>query len=405
MVPEITDKHREIFKSLASGWMRIGATCVQLTQGNEVLIGCPNSVSSSMPALSASSRTSGLSLQVYGVADLRWAPSAESMLDVFVSLLTADSDLDSLTAALVETQDRLVALYELTQATRRTLDVPHLLDLLIKQSKHLMDVDGGFVVLKESGKTAIIHQVSETPLHPAHMEAAATLYQRDPNRHIFKDSETLPGGIRNVMMVSLPVRDEITAAVGLFNKTGNFTTPDIKLAKAIAGLIGAQLENALLHKEAVERTRLETEMDIARQVQTAILPQSIPQVKGLDVYAESTPALEVGGDFFDVLERSQDSLVFALGDVTGKGMPAALLMSMTHTIIKSASRNMPFDRPHQVLNRLNHDMSADFSSVSMFTTVILGLLDCQTGTLHFSNAGQSPIYYVPAQGEPVLLEA
>ncbi len=78
MVPEITDKHREIFKSLASGWMRIGATCVQLTQGNEVLIGCPNSVSSSMPALSASSRTSGLSLQVYGVADLRWAPSAES---------------------------------------------------------------------------------------------------------------------------------------------------------------------------------------------------------------------------------------------------------------------------------------------------------------------------------------
>lgn len=405
MVPEITDKHREIFKSLASGWMRIGATCVQLTQGNEVLIGCPNSVSSSMPALSASSRTSGLSLQVYGVADLRWAPSAESMLDVFVSLLTADSDLDSLTAALVETQDRLVALYELTQATRRTLDVPHLLDLLIKQSKHLMDVDGGFVVLKESGKTAIIHQVSETPLHPAHMEAAATLYQRDPNRHIFKDSETLPGGIRNVMMVSLPVRDEITAAVGLFNKTGNFTTPDIKLAKAIAGHIGAQLENALLHKEAVERTRLETEMDIARQVQTAILPQSIPQVKGLDVYAESTPALEVGGDFFDVLERSQDSLVFALGDVTGKGMPAALLMSMTHTIIKSASRNMPFDRPHQVLNRLNHDMSADFSSVSMFTTVILGLLDCQTGTLHFSNAGQSPIYYVPAQGEPVLLEA
>jgi serine phosphatase RsbU (regulator of sigma subunit)/anti-sigma regulatory factor (Ser/Thr protein kinase) len=283
--------------------------------------------------------------------------------------------------------------------------VPHLLDLLIKQSKHLMDVDGGFVVLKESGKTAIIHQVSETPLHPAHMEAAATLYQRDPNRHIFKDSETLPGGIRNVMMVSLPVRDEITAAVGLFNKTGNFTTPDIKLAKAIAGHIGAQLENALLHKEAVERTRLETEMDIARQVQTAILPQSIPQVKGLDVYAESTPALEVGGDFFDVLERSQDSLVFALGDVTGKGMPAALLMSMTHTIIKSASRNMPFDRPHQVLNRLNHDMSADFSSVSMFTTVILGLLDCQTGTLHFSNAGQSPIYYVPAQGEPVLLEA
>lgn len=405
MLPEITGKHLESFKSLAAGWMRVGATCVQLLKGNEVLIGCPNSNSSNEPSLLVTSLGSGLSLQVYGVTDVRWVPTAESMLDVFGNLLTSDADLENLTAALVETQDRLVALYELTQATRRTLDMPKLLDLLIRQSKHLMDVDGGFVVLKEKGKQTIIHQVSENPLHPAHAEAAATLYLRDPNRHIFKDSETLPANLKNVMMVTLPVRDEISAAVGLFNKTGNFTTPDIKLAKAIAGHIGAQLENALLHKEAVERARLETEMDIARQVQMAILPQDIPQVKGVDVFATSTPALEVGGDFFDVIDRSEESLVFAVGDVTGKGMPAALLMSMTHTIIKSASRNMPFTQPHQVLDRLNHDMAADFANVGMFTTVMLGMVDCASCKLHYSNAGQSPIYYVPAKDEPILLEA
>lgn len=405
MLPEITGKHLESFKSLAAGWMRVGATCVQLLKGNEVLIGCPNSSSSNEPSLLVTSLGSGLSLQVYGVTDVRWVPTAESMLDVFGNLLTSDADLENLTAALVETQDRLVALYELTQATRRTLDMPKLLDLLIRQSKHLMDVDGGFVVLKEKGKQTIIHQVSENPLHPAHAEAAATLYLRDPNRHIFKDSETLPANLKNVMMVTLPVRDEISAAVGLFNKTGNFTTPDIKLAKAIAGHIGAQLENALLHKEAVERARLETEMDIARQVQMAILPQDIPQVKGVDVFATSTPALEVGGDFFDVIDRSEESLIFALGDVTGKGMPAALLMSMTHTIIKSASRNMPFTQPHQVLDRLNHDMAADFANVGMFTTVMLGMVDCASCKLHYSNAGQSPIYYVPAKDEPILLEA
>lgn len=405
MLLEISDKHREIFRSLASGWMRIGATCVQLAQGEEVLIGQPNSVPPFVPVLTTHVQGSDLTLRVYGNLDLHWAPSAEATLELFAKLLTADNDLDSLTGALVETQDRLVALYELTQATRRTLDVPLLLDLLLQQSKHLLDVDSGFVVLKEKDKKSIIHQVSETPLNPAHMEAAAVLYQRDPNRHIFKDSETLPGGMHNVMMVSLPVRDEVCAAVGLFNKTGNFTTPDIKLAKAIAGHIGAQLENALLHKEAVERTRLETEMDIARQVQTAILPQTLPHVDGLDIYANSIPALEVGGDFFDVIDRSKDSLVFALGDVTGKGMPAALLMSMTHTIIKAASRNMPFDHPHQVLDRLNHDMSTDFSNVGMFTTVMLGLLDCKTGSLHFSNAGQSPIYYLTADKEPTLLEA
>lgn len=368
-------------------------------------MGCPDSNASSEPSLLVSSLASGLSLEVFGVADEHWIPTAESMLNIFGSLLSADADLENLTAALVETQDRLVALYELTQATRRTLDMPKLLDLLIQQSRHLMDVDGGFVVLKEKGKQTIIHQVSENPLHPAHAEAAAALYLRDPNRHIFKDSETLPANLKNVMMVTLPVRDEISAAVGLFNKTGNFTTPDIKLAKAIAGHIGAQLENAMLHKEAVERVRLETEMDIARQVQTAILLQSIPQVKGVDIYAASTPALEVGGDFFDVTDRTEESLVFALGDVTGKGMPAALLMSMTHTIIKSASRNMPFNRPHQVLDRLNHDMSADFSNVGMFTTVMLGMVDCADCILYYSNAGQSPVYYVPVGGEPMMLEA
>lgn len=405
MIPEIANKHRESFKSLASGWMRVGATCIQLLCGDEVLIGCPDSKSSNEPSLMVTSLASGLSLQVYGLTDVRWVPTAESMLDIFSSLLTADTDLENLTAALVETQDRLVALYELTQATRRTLDMPKLLDLMIQQSKHLMDVDGGFVVLKEKGKQTIIHQVSESPLHPAHAEAAVSLYLRDPNRHVFKDSETLPANMKNVMMVTLPVREEISAAVGLFNKTGNFTTPDIKLAKAIAGHIGAQLENALLHKEAVERARLETEMDIARQVQTAILPQYIPQVQGMDVYATSSPAFEVGGDFFDVIDRSKESLVFALGDVTGKGMPAALLMSMAHTIIKAASRNMPFEYPHQVLDRLNHDMAADFSNVGMFTTVMLGMVDCVNCKLHFSNAGQSPIYYVPVNGEPVLLEA
>ncbi|HNM38328.1 MAG TPA: SpoIIE family protein phosphatase, partial [Anaerolineales bacterium] len=378
---------------------------MQLRKGDEVLIGCPDSTSSSEPSLEVTSLGSGLSLHIFGVADMRWVPTAESMLDIFSSLLTADTDLENLTAALVETQDRLVALYELTQATRRTLDMPKLLDLLIQQSKHLMDVDGGFVVLKEKGKQTIIHQVSENPLQPSHAEAAASLYLRDPNRHVFKDSETLPANLKNVMMVTLPVRDEISAAVGLFNKTGVFTTPDIKLAKAIAGHIGAQLENAMLHKEAVERARLETEMDIARQVQTAILPQSIPQVSGVDIFATSIPAFEVGGDFFDVIDRSAESLIFSLGDVTGKGMPAALLMSMAHTIIKAASRNMPFDHPHQVLNRLNHDMESDFSNVGMFTTVMLGMVDCANCKLHFSNAGQSPIYYMPVNGDAVLLEA
>ena len=405
MHAEILDKQRDRFNFLAAGWLRVGAVCVQLLERKQILIAYPDACPENLPALYVSSRTSDLRLRVYGIDNPSWVPAAESMLEVFADLLIADSDLESLTAALVETQDRLVALYELAQATRRTLEVPVLLDLLIEQSKHLLNVDGGFAILMEKGKKPILHQVSEKPLHPADVEAAALLYRRDPSRHVFKDAETVPVDLRNVMMVSMPVRNEVFAALGVINKTGNYNTPDIKLAEAIAGHIGAQLENAMLHREVVERARLETELDIARQIQTAILPQAFPRLAGLDIYASSAPAFEVGGDFFDAIDRSKDSLVFAIGDVTGKGMPAALLMSMAHTVIKSAARNMPFTQPHQVLDRLNEDMYNDFSNVGMFTTVFVGELSCPSYTLNFSNAGHSPIYYLPAGREPRLVEA
>lgn len=405
MLAEHLENHRKKFYSLASVWMRVGATCVELMEAGQVLATFPQECSDSSPALFVHARTSNLALRIHGIVDENCRPIAESMLDILSNLLTADLELENLTAALVETQDRLVAIYELSQASRRTLEIPALLDLLVQESTHLMNVDGGFAVLMEKGKKSVIHQVSDAPLHHAHLEAAATLFRRDPTRHTFKESETLPPGLRNVMMVSLPVRDEVFAAFGVFNKTGDFTSPDIKLAKAIAGYVGARLESAFLHKEALERARMETEMDIARQVQIAILPQSLPKVTGLDIYATSTPALEVGGDFFDVIDRSEDSLVFAVGDVTGKGMPAALLMSMTHTVIKSASRKMPFSHPHQVLNRLNHDLFNDFSNVGMFSTVFLGLLDRKNCTVTFSNAGHSPIFYIPAGCEAHLLEA
>ena len=405
MLTNYLESHREKFDSLASAWMRVGATCVQLLECDEVLLAYPTTCMDAVPALLVHSRTSNLALRVYGNLDESWRPAAETVLAIMSNLLASDSDLESLTAALVETQDRLVAIYELTQATRHTLDISLLLDLLIQESRHLLSTDGGFAVLTEKGKPTIVRQISEQPLHTAHLEAAASLYRLDPSRHTFKEYETLPLGLRNVMMVSLPVREEIFAAFGVFNKTGDFTTPDIKLAEAIACHIGAQLENAFLHEEAVERARLETEMDIARQVQTANLPQKLPSLKGLDIFGTSLPAYEVGGDFFDANDRTEDCLVFAVGDVTGKGMPAALLMCMTHTLIKSALRKMPFTHPHQVLDRLNRDLFDDFSNVGMFSTAMIGQLDRASSVLSISNAGHSPVFYVPTLGEPVLLEA
>jgi phosphoserine phosphatase RsbU/P len=431
MTSNSLDNKRTKYRILASTLMQVGASRVQLLDGDNVLFACPDGLTdmavcqvdckvsklcprleetelnalNDQPAWIIHSHSSNLSLQIQGLADEEWKTTVQIVFDMMNDLINADSEFDNITGALVETQDRLVALYDLTQATRRILDIPTLLDLLIKESKNLLNMVGGFAILTQKGKPSIIHQISDTPLPKAHVEAAAALFRHNPSRHTFKDSETLPPGLQNVLLVALPVRDEIFGVFGVFNKSGVFTSPDIKLAKAIADHIGAQLENAFLHKEAIERARLETELDLARQVQTALLPQSIPSVNGLDIYATSIPALEVGGDFFDLIVQPDKPFVFAIGDITGKGISSALLMAMTRTVARSATRNMPFTQPHQIMQRLNNDLFDDFSSVGMFTTALIGLFDPATRKLSFCNAGQSPIFYIPCGKAPILLEA
>ncbi len=446
MFADIFASHKPKFHSLADVFLRIGASCVLLLDGETVLDKYPADIAPIRPVLIASSKD-GLAIHVfgsdpvsYGVAnhadDLSWKswqPVAEMIIELFSNLLKSESDLESLTAALVETQDRLVALYDLSKVTRRTLEIPALLELLASEASRLLKVNSTFVILTQSGQPALIRQHCQKPLPDTQIEVACMLYRRNPQQHTFHDSSTLPVGLRNVMMVSILVRDNVFAALGFFEKTDDFTSPDIKLARALAEQTGAQLENAMLVQDALARTRLETEMSLARQVQMALLPQKLPVLPDIDLYAISSPALEVGGDFFDLLllarsnassdvqegvgfsheiqdKRPNDSLpdqslVFLLGDVTGKGLSAALLMSMTRTVARSAARNMPFTAPHQLMKRLNDDMLDDFSIVGMFTTAFIGILNRDTLTLSYCNAGQSPILYVPFKGEPILLEA
>ncbi|MFZ5878774.1 MAG: PP2C family protein-serine/threonine phosphatase [Chloroflexota bacterium] len=405
MLADYLESHRPQFAALADAWLRVGASCVRLLDGDAPLACHPEGGATVPHPLTVHSRTSGLVLELHGVDAAAWLPTAAITFDLFDNLLNSDAELESLTAALVETQDRLVALYELSQATRRKLDIPTLLDLLLEQACHLLEVNGGFTVLLQPGQPALIHQKGNNLLSDDHIHVAATLYRRDTSKHTFKEAGTLPIGLRNVMMVSLPVREQVFAALGVYNKSGDFTSPDIKLAQSIADHIGAQLENAFLHEEALAHARLETEMNVARQVQTSLLPQSIPAIDGLDIYATSTPALQVGGDFYDVILRPDHPVAFMVGDVTGKGMPAALLMAMTHTIARAAVRNMPFSQPHEIIERLNNDLIEDFSNVGMFSTVFVGLIEPVTRQLALCNAGHSPVLYAPATGDPILLEA
>ena len=157
-----------------------------------------------------------------------------------------------------------------------------------------------------------------------------------------------------------------------------------RLKKAHEELLVAydQLEETTTAKE-----RIESDLRIARNIQMGMVPHTFPERDDLDLYASMTPAKEVGGDLYGYLLVG-DKLYFALGDVSGKGVPASLFMAQaTRLFLTLAKQEM---LPHEICDHLNDALSGEDNETCMFVTMFIGLVDLQTGHLDFCNAGHNP---------------
>jgi sigma-B regulation protein RsbU (phosphoserine phosphatase) len=220
------------------------------------------------------------------------------------------------------------------------------------------------------------------------------------------DSENETTAVRNILLVPINIRNAGQAVIGLLNKTeGEFTSPDIKLAGAVAEFTGAQIENVIMYQLNMEQAKLKTEMDLAKRIQDHLLPQTHPQVVGVDMWAASRSASRVGGDFYDFIMRTKQPFTFTVGDISGKGIPAALLMAMTRTVIRTKTNVVSLPSPQVILSRTNEELYDDFTELSMFATVFVGQYDPVTRQLLYANAGHSPVIYCPAGGAARLLQA
>jgi serine phosphatase RsbU (regulator of sigma subunit) len=142
-------------------------------------------------------------------------------------------------------------------------------------------------------------------------------------------------------------------------------------------------------QEAQERERIEQELRIARLIQQTLLPKSVPQLGGYELAAFYQPAREVGGDFYDFLDFDDGRLGLVVGDVTDKGVPAALVMATTRTMLRAAAQR--FDSPGEVLKRVNEVLQPDIPP-NMFVTCLYAILDTKSGRLRYANAGHDLPY-------------
>lgn len=161
------------------------------------------------------------------------------------------------------------------------------------------------------------------------------------------------------------------------------------------------LENARLFQETVEKQRLEEELKVARQIQRNLLPRKFPDIRGYQICGQNIPTKEVGGDYFDIIPTEGDELVLAIGDVSGKGVPAALLMANLQAALQILiSEGLPLPEVVQKLNLLiYHNTEPD-----KFITFFVGKLNTQSHEFEYVNAGHNPPLLLSPNGKMRPLE-
>ena len=298
---------------------------------------------------------------------------------------------------------KLQTVLEISQHLSRTLEEEPLVDKLLEQLMRLFpQADRGMVLLGEADRLVVrgqrarhqedasTHPFSRTIVKKALEEGIGILSDDIRGDQRFQASATITSlEIRSLLCVPLIGSDQKRLGVIQLDRTRPgraFRIDDLQLLTTLGLQVAVVLENAALHREVLREQRLMQELVVAREIQQSYLPTDFQDYRkaGLDLFACVHPARQVSGDLYDLLSLPDGRLAFLVGDVSGKGMPAALFMVAVHTLSRHLAATA--DSPSATLVRLNEALAADNPS-GMFVTVAHGLYKPTTGEVVLASAG------------------
>ena len=277
----------------------------------------------------------------------------------------------------------------------------------------------GFLFLKENGElsckiargaseaalpTASQVQLSRSITNKVLSEGASVLTSDAMHDPRFQAQHSVVlSQIRSVMAVPLASGEEIFGMVYVDNPFNNrFQEEDLKVLTTIASVASIKIENDRLLDERLEKRRMEEELKVASEIQMRLQPFSPPKLPGWDMTGVSFPCREIGGDYYDFIHRKRDShLIVAVGDVSGKGTGAALLMSSLHAAVRAQTQTRA--STSEVMGEINQYIFENSPS-NKFLTLFYGGLDPVTGTLTYSNGGHNAPIFVRRSGEVERLD-
>jgi sigma-B regulation protein RsbU (phosphoserine phosphatase) len=316
---------------------------------------------------------------------------------------------------------RLHAVLEITKHLARTLDVDQLLHKLLEQLMVLYpQADRSLVVMAQGDDLDLRAQNARRPPDNSETPFSRTIIRKALEEGIGLLSDDVKHDQRfapSITLTSLELHSVLCAPlitaegtrlgviqIDRFCKGFGFKMDDLQLLTAIASQVTVVLENASLHAERMKEERLLRELALAREIQEGFLPDDLEGSgdDSFEILGRVFPAQQVAGDFYDFFKTPDDQVGFAIGDVSGKGIPAALFMGSCRTLCRYlAQEGLP---PAAVLTKLNAALAVD-NSACMFVTLIHGCYNPSTGATIFSSAGHPPPLLRRADGSVEELPA
>ena len=304
----------------------------------------------------------------------------------------------------------LNALLEVAKAMGKEVELDSLLQTIVAHTTEVMDAERSSLFLFDAEKNELWSKVAEGIIlkeirFPSDKGIAGYVVQNREVLNIedayqderFNQQIDIDTGFHTRSILCMPIitnDDRLLGVIQVLNKTTSdfFLPEDVNLLEALVSQIEVALERATLIEESLEKKRIEESIKLAHEIQMGLLPKTFPafpDIHELDIYAVTKPAKGVCGDFYDFFLVDDDHLTFVIGDVSGKGIPAALFMAVTKTLVKTLSTSST--SPGELLGKVNNELY-DQNDSGMFVTVFYGILNFKTGELRYSNGGHNPPY-------------
>lgn len=316
-------------------------------------------------------------------------------------------------------------LLQISHKVRDTLDLDTILNHLLDSVKTVVDYDAaGIFVLN----TALVHPRTE---QPTNLIAGVARRGFDPNPsgddpmltfgqgivgHVIRTGECVVvpdvsqdpryvvgrDATRSEIAVPIVRSDQAIGALNLeSDRMDAFDESDVEVLRFFADAAAISIEKGMLHRQLVDQKRVEEQLHIAHNIQQRLLPAQAPAVPGYDIAAICLPTHEIGGDYYDYIDLTDGMLGLVVADVSGEGIPAALVMTAFRALIRTQARSR-WSPAHiaQMVNRI----LPEFTGQANFVTAVYGILNPAEGTFRYANCGHNPPLVLRARGQMELLD-